>query len=316
MAKTQSNIKTTEDESREFLINLGIERWGNESNTDFDSLSLHELEAFAEYGDKNAFWEEKFDESRPFYGDNQGRRSTGTAVLNDHKYQNWQDKSIAMRLGGFSMRRNVAISQKGDITNVEKRKKTIKEIIAFLPLKYKNIGKIIIDNDLNKLAELCKDYYTPTIRKILGPLILKRAHEHGLFLQIKEITKDLQINRAKFLSYQKILEDEGFFDSSAKESTHEALMNATSNVIWQLAAADLVPQESVQTIRLEVKSIIEKHSKIWLTRDKLDKVLVLVALRHLNPEIRSKDLAIFLSDTKREAADLFKRVKSASNRAN
>lgn len=314
MTTAHSTIRTTEKNSREFLIELAKERWGKECYHDFDSLSLLELEALVEYGDSRAYWEKEFDESRQFHQDNQGRKSTGTAVLNDKKYQNWKDKSIAMRLGGFNMKKNVAIAQKQDNTDIDKRTKIIRDILAFLPPKYKNISKIIIEDDLKKLAVLCKDYYTPTIKKILGPLILKRAHENGLFLQIKEITQDLGINRSKFLQYQKILEDQDFFDSSYKEASHDALINASNNIVWHLANTNLIALNDVQSVQCDIKYLLENHDDIWLTRGKLDKVLALLALRRVKPELKTKDLSLFLSETKREAADLFKRVKSASNR--
>lgn len=314
MVTAHSTIKTTDKKSREFLIRLVKERWGADFYQDFDTLSLLELESFAEYGDPRAFWEKEFDESRQYFEDKRGRKTTATATLNSNNYENWKDKSIAMRLGGFSMRKNIAISQKVDNTEIEKRRKIIIEILTYLPPKYKNVSKLIIENDLNKLAELCRDYYKPTIKKLLGPLILKRAHKHGLFIQINEIINDLNIGRSKFLHYQKILEDQGFFDSNNKDPSHEALIGATNNVIWKLKNANLIASDDVQNVQRDVKVILEKHDEIWRTRGKLNKVLALLALRRIKPEIKTRDLAMFLSDTKREAADLFKRVKSASNR--
>lgn len=314
MAGTPENaIKSTEN-SREFLIKLAKERWGEDCYGDFNALSINELEALVEYGDPRAYWEKEYDESRSFFSDKRGNKSTGTAVLNDKKYQNWKDKSVALKLGGFSMKRSVQIASKGEEDEVEKKKRIIKEILQVLPVKYKNITKFILENDLSQLAELTREFYTPTIRKLLGPLVLKRAHEQGLFVQIREVTEDMNINRSKFLHYQKILEDEGFFDSSHKDPSHETLINAAFNVIWKLRDNDFIESDEVSSLQTEIKLLLERHSEVWLTRRNLDQVLALLAIRRLNPEIKTKELSIFLTETRRDASVLFKAVKSASNR--
>ncbi|MHA2168568.1 MAG: hypothetical protein ACXAB7_01520 [Candidatus Kariarchaeaceae archaeon] len=297
---------------RNSLIKLALQRYGNAiQRSNFDNLSFEELEALAEYGDHRAYYQQEYSFDSQFIEDNYGRVYQANAPLENEALRDFTNAQIAMRLGGRRMKQVYINTTVDDDYQLTFRKKTIRKLLHQLPPKFKVVRNRILADDINQLAEFCRDYYTISIKKILVAFLHHRCSELGMCVDINELVEGLSSEKKGIYHFLYEIRKAGLVDRDIREKSIESIQQSALNFVWKLKTMyDQITDDNISLIRSQVMSldINNKLSK--------DKVLAILAINSVIPSLRIKDLCLDVCETKEEAIKLFQRTKSARERMN
>ena len=191
MSQQYFDIKTAEpsiDEShRSHLIEIIRTRWGD---TPKGSCTIQQLEAWAEYGDPRAFYEQQYSYD-PIFHESNGRTEVPLPLNDTHAKKSDLKVMRDLPTSGYT-RKVLQSSYAEDIRNCEK---LIRKFITTLVAHYPLLKDIYTTDIMARLAENIYKMKYETIGHIVSRLTYRLSHHRGIYMDLDDIIERLGLER-------------------------------------------------------------------------------------------------------------------------
>ncbi len=272
-----------------------------------DGYTSIQLESIIEFGNPYAFADQEYDYRSNIINSDNGLIFSNAPMKIDDNYKH-REVELTRELLGNSAAKRVLYALSAEDRVIQHRIKTIKKVLFTLPEKYNNIINYIMDNDINKLAELTSNYQIQKIRKIIIPLLLDRASTLGIYITRDEILKqfNLTMKQAKIFKYKDFLRSSGLIGQT---NNYDSVLANSTNILTDMYKNGKINRNELDNGLINIFRFPREFSDVFTISSYKSLVIAVLAIYLNNPSINVRKKVYEYTENEDTAIKVYKSIR-------